>query len=159
MGRSSREKDQDPDTFIGIGFPLGYSDTGIFTQTKTTIEQATYNLKNLLLTAKGERLGHPEFGCEVRDLLFEPIDENINDRVEEKIKEAVGIWLPYLSIDQVVTNHVSNRLSVEVKFSLKNDKTTSEDVTVSFELIDSILATDFVPDFGESLGEKDHAGG
>ena len=149
MGRSSREKDQDPDTFIGIGFPLGYSDTGIFTQTKTTIEQATYNLKNLLLTAKGERLGHPEFGCEVRDLLFEPIDENINDRVEEKIKEAVNTWLPYLSINDVEVEQLSNRLNVSVKFSLKNDMTTSEDVTVSFKLIESILAADFVPDFPE----------
>ena len=146
---SSKEKDQDPDTFIGLGFPLGYSNTGIFLQTKTTIEQAIYNLKNLLLTAKGERLGHPEFGCEVRDLLFDPIDENINDRVEEKIKEAVNTWIPYLSIDQVVTNQVSNRLNVSVKFSLKNDKTTVEEVTVQFELIESILAADFVPDFPE----------
>ena len=134
MARSSREKDQDPDTFIGIGFPLGYSNTGIFTQTKTTIEQAMYNLKNLLLTAKGERLGHPEFGCELRDLLFEPINENINDRVEEKIKESVNTWLPYLSIDQVVTNHVSNRLNVDVKFSLKNDITAGEAVTVSYAI-------------------------
>ena len=146
---SSREKDQDPDIFIGIGFPLGYSNTGIFTQTKTTIEQAIYNLKNLLLTAKGERLGHPEFGCEVRDLLFEPIDENINDRVEEKIKESVNTWIPYLSIDQVVTEQINNRLNVVVKFSLKNDKTTVEKVTVQFELIESILAADFVPDFPE----------
>ena len=146
---SSKEKDQDPDTFIGLGFPLGYSNTGIFLQTKTTIEQAIYNLKNLLLTAKGERLGHPEFGCEVRDLLFEPIDENINDRVEEKIKEAVNTWLPYLSINDVEVEQLSNRLNVSVKFSLKNDMTTSEDVTVSFKLIESILAADFVPDFPE----------
>jgi len=144
---SSREKDQDPDIFIGIGFPLGYSNTGIFTQSKTTIEQATYNLKNLLLTAKGERLGHPEFGCELRDLLFEPINENINDRVEEKIKESVNAWLPYLSIDQVVTNHVSNRLNVDVKFSLKNDETMHETVALSFEAFEEIMAADFVPDF------------
>ena len=51
---SSKEKDIDPDTFIGLGFPLGYSNTGIFTQTKTTIEQATYNLKNLLLKQRAK---------------------------------------------------------------------------------------------------------
>ena len=44
---SSREKDQDPDIFIGVGFPLGYSNTGIFNKTKTTLEQAVHNLKNL----------------------------------------------------------------------------------------------------------------
>ena len=134
MGRSTREKDQDPDTFIGIGFPLGYSNTGIFTQTKTTIEQAIYNLKNLLLTAKGERLGHPDFGCEVRDLLFEQITTDVQDRVEEKIKESVNTWLPYLSIDEVVVEQLSNRLNVDVKFSLKNDMTAGEAVTVSYAI-------------------------
>ena len=131
---SSREKDQDPDIFIGIGFPLGYSNTGIFTQTKTTIEQAIYNLKNLLLTAKGERLGHPDFGCEVRDLLFEQITTDVQDRVEEKIKESVNTWLPYLSIDEVVVEQLSNRLNVDVKFSLKNDITAGEAVTVSYAI-------------------------
>jgi phage baseplate assembly protein W len=131
---SSREKDQDPDIFIGIGFPLGYSNTGIFTQTKTTIEQAIYNLKNLLLTAKGERLGHPDFGCEIRDLLFEQITTDVQDRVEEKIKESVNTWLPYLSIDEVVVEQLSNRLNVDVKFSLKNDMTAGEAVTVSYAI-------------------------
>ena len=131
---SSREKDQDPDIFIGIGFPLGYSNTGIFTQTKTTIEQAIYNLKNLLLTAKGERLGHPDFGCEVRDLLFEQITTDVQDRVEEQIKESVNTWLPYLSIDEVVVEQLSNRLNVDVKFSLKNDMTAGEAVTVSYAI-------------------------
>lgn len=131
---SSREKDQDPDIFIGVGFPLGYSNTGIFNKTKTTLEQAVHNLKNLLLTAKGERLGHPDFGCEVRDLLFEQITTDIEDRVEEKIKESVNTWLPYLSIDEVVVEQLSNRLNVDVKFSLRNDMTAGEAVTVSYAI-------------------------
>jgi len=131
---SSREKDQDPDIFIGVGFPLGYSNTGIFNKTKTTLEQAVHNLKNLLLTAKGERLGHPDFGCEVRDLLFEQITTDIEDRVEEKIKESVNTWLPYLSIDEVDIEQLSNRLNVDVKFSLRNDMTAGEAVTVSYAI-------------------------
>ena len=67
---SSREKDQDPDTFIGLAFPLGFANDGIFRKTKTTLEQARHNLKNLLLTMKGERLGHPEFGCDIHKLIF-----------------------------------------------------------------------------------------
>ena len=63
---SSIEKDQDPDTFIGLAFPLGFANDGIFRKTKTTLEQARYNLRNLLLTVKGERLAHPEFGCDNR---------------------------------------------------------------------------------------------
>lgn len=125
---SSREKDQDPDTFIGLAFPLGFANDGVFRKTKTTLEQARYNLRNLLLTVKGERLGHPEFGCEIHNLLFENMGTDIGDRVEEMIKESVDTWLPYLSIDKTVTEQIDNRLNVDIHFSLKNDLTGYEEV-------------------------------
>ena len=120
---STREKDQDPDTFIGLAFPLGFANDGVFRKTKTTLEQAKFNLKNLLLTMKGERLGHPEFGCDIHRLLFEQIETGVNDRVEEMVKEAVEIWLPYVTVPKTVTVQVNNRLNVDVHFSLKNDLT------------------------------------
>jgi len=125
---SSREKDQDPDIFIGLAFPLGFANDGIFRKTKTTLEQARYNLRNLLLTMKGERLGHPEFGCEIHNLLFEQIGDDINDTIEEMIKEAVDIWLPYITVGKTVTNQIENRLNVDVHFSLRNDLTGYEEV-------------------------------
>jgi uncharacterized protein len=130
---SSREKDQDPDTFIGLAFPLGFANDGVFRKTKTTLEQARYNLRNLLLTMKGERLGHPEFGCEIHNLLFENMGTDIGDRVEEMIKESVDTWLPYLSIDKTVTEQIDNRLNVDIHFSLKNDLTSGEEVSLKFE--------------------------
>ena len=125
---SSREKDEDPDTFIGLAFPLGFANDGIFRKTKTTLEQAKHNLKNLLLTMKGERLAHPEFGCDIHKLIFEPVSEDINDTIEEMIKEAVDIWLPYITVAKTVTNQIENRLNVDVHFSLKNDLTGYEEV-------------------------------
>jgi hypothetical protein len=130
---SSKEKDQDPDTFIGLAFPLGFANDGIFRKTKTTLEQARHNLRNLLLTAKGERLGHPEFGCDIHRLLFEQIETGVNDRVEEMVKEAVDTWLPYLSIDKTTSEQIDNRLNVDVHFSLKNDLTSGEEVSLTYE--------------------------
>ena len=48
---------------IWIPFPLG--GTPIFSSTFTTEEQALSNLKNLLLTRKGERPFQPLFGTDV----------------------------------------------------------------------------------------------
>jgi len=129
---SSREKDLDPDTFIGLAFPLGFANDGIFRKTKTTLEQARHNLRNLLLTVKGERLGHPEFGCDIHRLLFEQIETGVNDRVEEMVKEAVDTWLPYLSIDKTTSEQIDNRLNVDVHFSLKNDLTSGEEVSLTY---------------------------
>ena len=66
----AREKDLNPDVFIGLKLPLGYSDTGYFKQTKTTMEQAKWNIINLLQTIPGERLGQPTFGSKIHKLLL-----------------------------------------------------------------------------------------
>ena len=75
----AREKDLNPDVFIGLELPLGYSDTGHFKQTKTTFEQAKYNIINLMKTIPGERLGQPGFGSDLHTKLFEPMTETFND--------------------------------------------------------------------------------
>ena len=57
---SNAEKDLNPDTFIGLTFPMGRGKS-LFSRTKTLQEQAKYNLKTLLLTNLGERSMQPEF--------------------------------------------------------------------------------------------------
>ena len=49
------------DVAVGVKLPFG-KPNGLFAQSYTTEEQATSNLKNLLLTRKGERPFQPEFG-------------------------------------------------------------------------------------------------
>ena len=65
----AREKDLNPDIFIGLQLPLGYSDTGYFKQTKTTLQQAKHNIINLMKTIPGERLGQPTFGSNLHTIL------------------------------------------------------------------------------------------
>ena len=45
---SNAEKDLNPDTFIGLTFPMGRGKS-LFSRTKTLQEQAKYNLKTLKL--------------------------------------------------------------------------------------------------------------
>ena len=56
------ENDLDEDVYIGLKLPLEHNRDGFFSRTKTSVEQSKYNIKNLLLTRKGERLGNPQFG-------------------------------------------------------------------------------------------------
>lgn len=68
---STLEKDLDPNVFIGVSLPLSHGDQGFFAKTKTTLDQARSNIRNLLLTIKGERLGNPTFGSNLYRVLFE----------------------------------------------------------------------------------------
>ena len=98
---SARENDLNPDVKIGLELPFARSRTGLFGLTETTLEQAGHNIKNLLLTSKGERVMQPDFGSDLRSLLFEQEDENLNINIKEAIQEAMSTWLPYISISSV----------------------------------------------------------
>ena len=58
------------------------------------------NLRNLLLTSKGERLGRHDFGTSLRNLTFEMInDENFEQIVMNDVQISVEKYLPYIELD------------------------------------------------------------
>ena len=73
---SALEKDLNPDVYIGLSLPLKNGNNQDFKMTKTSLEQAQHNIKNLLLTSVGERVAQPEFGSRLRELIFEQISSS-----------------------------------------------------------------------------------
>ena len=122
---------------LGIGINKTSDSNGIFAVNYTTLTQAKDNLKNLILTKKGERLMNPNFGCDIWGLLFEQInEETIGTKIESSILDAVGTWLPYLNIEQIIFDYNedyidTNKISVDVKFSLKSNTTLTELLSVT----------------------------
>lgn len=115
----------------GITLPVKRGNTGFFEQAFTSYEQAKANLKNLLLTKKGERIMQPEFGTGLHSLLFEQADDQLEVRLEEVITDAVNFWLPYITIDTVdveMTNDMKdmNRANMKVGFRVGNQIETQE---------------------------------
>lgn len=133
----ARENDLNPDTWIGLSFPLGRDSQSIFRRTKTNLQQAKYNLQNLLLTMKGERIGQPNLGSNLHRLLFEPInEEEISTLVEEEILNATSTWLPYVNIIEVkvnFNNRDKNTVGVEIRFSITLNPASEEQIALTFE--------------------------
>ncbi len=122
---------------LGIGINQSSDSNGIFSTNFTTLKQAKNNLVNLILTKKGERLMQPEFGCDVWKVLFEPIN-NIETSIENSITNAVSIWLPYLNINEIIFDYDENdidmnRISLDIKFSLKSNPSLSESIQINVE--------------------------
>jgi phage baseplate assembly protein W len=122
---------------LGIGFGRKSNSGGIFAVNYTTLTQAKDNLVNLILTKKGEREMQPEFGCDIHNLIFEQIVENsIAVDIENSILDAVNIWLPYINVDNIIFDYNdndidTNRITLEVKFSLKSNPSLTETLNVS----------------------------
>jgi len=138
----AREKDLNPDIFIGLKLPLGYSDTGYFKQTKTTMEQAKWNIINLLSTIPGERLGQPTFGSKVHEMLFEPMDQDFSDTLVESIKETISNWLPYINIKDIKVEFPEfgpNQVNVSIDFGLSFEPNRFGSVSVNFDQFESSI--------------------
>ena len=109
------------DYAVGLSLPLKNGDGGFFEQNFTSFNQAKSNLKNLLLTKKGERIAQPEFGSGLQHLLFEPIDSEFEIKLTDTITESVEKWLPYITIEDIFidisdSNKDRNKVGVEIKF-------------------------------------------
>ena len=122
---------------LGIGINRSSNSNGIFATNYTTLTQAKDNLKNLILTKKGERLQQPEFGCDIWLLVFEQIDgENLENRIESSILDAVQSWIPNININQIIFDYDNNdidnnRIALDIKFSLISNPNLTETIQVN----------------------------
>ena len=95
------------DYAIGISLPIQIGNTA-FNQTFTTNEQIKSNVKNLLLTKKGERVMQPEFGSGLQELLFDFNDDTLATKIEDTITNALEQWLPYVTVQQIDVENTNN---------------------------------------------------
>jgi phage baseplate assembly protein W len=108
--------DLDKNRAVGILLPMGGNP--MFKLSYTTEQQAISNLKNLLLTTKGERVFQPLFGADVYSLLFENMDDDLGSSLETSLTEDIGFWLPYILLDKVEVNTEPdyNRVTIKIRF-------------------------------------------
>jgi len=120
------------DKSVGVSLPFTVGNNGFFAVTYTTKEQIKSDLKNLILTNKGERLGLPEFGCNLRKALFEQDGELVYSYIISEIESAISIWLPFVTINNVSINSTkndkdNNRINVKLDYSLAYASNNSKD--------------------------------
>ena len=96
---------------VGVTIPFN-NPNGVFYQSYTNRQQVFSNVKNLLSTAKGERYMQPDFGSELRFILFENINSegDLEENIKGDIVSAITTWLPYLNITRL-----------DVKFNMQDD--------------------------------------
>lgn len=83
----------------GIKTPLSRGRGVIFKMTTDMRDQVHDNLKNLILTNSGERLGNFTIGANINSLLTENLASDSFDlRAMTKIKNSVKLYMPYVEL-------------------------------------------------------------
>jgi phage baseplate assembly protein W len=105
----------------GIGIKLPFSDYNVFTINYTTKNQIKSNLTNYMLTNKGERVFNPEFGADLRRLIFDQNSDFTN--AKDILLENLGIYFPMITVESLDFTSDINRniLNIKLVYSINND--------------------------------------
>lgn len=89
-------------TFVGRGFawPMTVDHTGSIKLTDGAADLAR-SIEIVLMTAPGERVMRPEFGCRIWELLFEPVTPNLLGLIAEAVRDALAQWEPRVEVLEV----------------------------------------------------------
>ena len=117
---------------IGVSLPFN-GPSGPFNKTYSTKEQIKSNLINLLLTNKGERVFNPEFGADIRRVLFEGITEDTSVLIQNLITTNVNYFIPEVNVVdvEVEPNEDNYSYNITLKYSLVISG-TADQITVQF---------------------------
>lgn len=121
---------------VGFAFPTKGEEGGYFSKSYNTSLVAN-NIRQLILTEKGERVMQPDFGIRLRSRLFQPLDSVLTQGLSSDIRTALATYLPIVQIVSLTveedTRHSAGdlgRLIIRLAFSLKNFPFEVEEVFI-----------------------------
>ena len=131
--------DNNDNVKVGIDLPFTVTQdgSGAVASTTTTLEAVKNNIRNLLQTNPGERVMQPNLGVELRNVLFQQIDESTLISIQDIILDSIEYWLPFVKVKDIQLLQDSqktdmNQIIVKVLFNIKRDPNTTDSVSVNF---------------------------
>ncbi len=112
-----------PPDFLGRGwrFPVSLHEGQI---AKATGEDAVrQSIWTILLTAPGERMMRPDFGCGIGDLVFGVNDARTAGAVADAVRSALALWEPRIDVLDVYAApdaSQANLLLVEINYQVRS---------------------------------------
>jgi phage baseplate assembly protein W len=106
----------------GWAFPphLDDRDRMALSQDDADIRQAIYII---IMTAPGERVMHPDFGCRIHELIFDPANDETAATAERYVSEALGRWEPRIRLERVTatpSSTTNGELHIEIEYEIKS---------------------------------------
>jgi uncharacterized protein len=112
------------DDFLGRGwsFPPSFSrelQTVEMTEKETDIERS---LQILLTTTLGERVMQPKYGCNMEELLFEPLNRTIKTIIIDKIRTSILYFEPRIDAKKIeldMTNELEGQALIRIEYIIR----------------------------------------
>jgi phage baseplate assembly protein W len=126
--RTRRDTSRYDESFVGRGFawPMRVDHTGSIALTNGAAD-LDQSIRVILMTAPGERVMRPQFGCRIWELLFEPVTGNLLGLIAEAVRDAVAQWEPRVVLETVAPtvdpdDHGLIRIAMTYRVQSTNDR-------------------------------------
>ncbi len=98
--------------YKGISFPFRIDGRGGVANselTYTQLERIKESIYQILLTYPGERVMEPEFGCRLRDFIFEnAMDATVKTMIRFEVERAITRWEPRIQINNIAISFIDD---------------------------------------------------
>lgn len=101
----------------GWGFPPHFDNRTNTVKTTAGEADIVKSLEILLATRLGERVMLPEYGCNLEELLFQPLDLTLKTYIKDLIETAILYHEPRIDV-QKITLDTTNELEGEILINI-----------------------------------------
>ena len=124
--------DLQPSTAVGVNLP--FSGEAVFNSTYLTKDAIKNNIINYFLTNKGERYMNPNFGSNIRKLLFENVNQDTLDNIEAIVASDIGKYFSRVTLSklEVTSAPDTNTVRLYIRYSI-SDTNIEDEILVNID--------------------------
>lgn len=137
VGVSSDDKSKTQTAPIGIKTPWSEGDkTGYFDMHFDLVDQLRDNFKNLILTNRGERIMQPDFGGNLRSIVFENAgSDSLAKKIAENVYDTTKKFMPFIELESLdiddTTYAENNHVVLKIFFIIPDLTSEQQEVALS----------------------------
>ena len=108
---------------LGITFPYQEDLTGKFLRlNQNDKEELKSKLALLITTQRGQRLFNPDFGINIEQFLFQPMDDQTYNAIRDEISSNVTRFIPSLKIESIQTDVSESQklVGLQIRYSISD---------------------------------------
>jgi len=124
--------DLQPRKAVGVSLP--FSSKAVFNSTYTTKDALKSNLINFFLTGRRERFLNPNFGTNLRALLFNQMTPDTKEEILQEVRSSMADWFPNVIVENLIVEETpdNHTVNIYIKYSV-NQTNIQDELLINFE--------------------------
>lgn len=123
-------------TFYGPAWPLSKGEEDLFKMNKDKLDQARFEIKNLLLTSKGENISDPNYGIGLRSYIFEMNNPSTRLKIKNQIRLQMNRYMTNITFVDAEVSATSEEIdsnSLKIAITFRENQTgLNQTIEISF---------------------------